>query len=102
MSKKYECFYCGTVEKIKFAEDTYPYDIGHDEKRDRVMVYEGDPLCDEERGCGASAPVKKGEAEKMQRIMDRIHEEIEAGLRDAHGVPYTRDELETIRRQGYV
>ena len=72
MNKKYECFYCGTVEKIKFAEDTYPYDIGHDE----------------ERGCGASAPVKKGKAETMQRIMERIHEEIEAGLRDVDGVPY--------------
>tara|TARA_R100000353_G_scaffold153353_1_gene111928 strand:- start:93 stop:359 length:267 start_codon:yes stop_codon:yes gene_type:complete len=88
MNKQYECFYCGTVEKIKFAEDTYPYDIGHDEERDHVMVYEGDPLCDEERGCGTSAPVKKGKAKLMQWIMDRIHSEIEEGLRDADGVPY--------------
>ena len=102
MNKKYECFYCGTVEKIKFAEGDYPYDIGNDEVRDCVMVYEGDPLCDEERGCGASTPVKKGKAELMQKIMVTIHEEIEAGLRDADGVPYTRGELETIRRQGCV
>mgnify|MGYP003134088957 CR=1 FL=1 len=100
MSEKYKCYYCGTVEKIKFAKGDYPYDVGNNEERDFVMVYEGDPLCDE--GCGALAPVKKGKAETMQRIMERIHEEIEAGLRDADGVPYTRGELETIRRQGYV
>ena len=101
MSEKYECFYCSKVEKIKFAEGDYPYDIGHDEVRDHVMVYEGDPLCGCDK-CSSFAPVKKGKAELMQKIMDRIHEEIEAGLRDADGVPYSRDELETIRRQGYV
>tara|TARA_R100000315_G_C5211984_1_gene126001 strand:- start:52 stop:357 length:306 start_codon:yes stop_codon:yes gene_type:complete len=101
MNKKYECFYCGTVEKIKFAEGSYPYQIGNDEVRDRVMVYEGDPICGCDK-CSSFAPVKKGKAELMQKIMVRIHEEIEAGLRDADGCPYTRGELETIRRQGYV
>ena len=100
MIEKYECFYCGTVEKIKFAKGNYSYDIGNNEERDFVMVYEGDPLCDE--GCGASAPVKKGKAERMQKIMEMIDKEIQFGLRDADGVPYTREELETIRKQGYA
>jgi len=87
MSEKYECFYCGTVEKIKFAEGDYPYQIGNDEVRDCVMVYEGDPVCGCDK-CSSFAPVKKGKAKLMQWIMERIHVEIEAGLRDADGVPY--------------
>ena len=87
MNKEYECFYCGTVEKIKFAEGDYHYQFGNDEECDFVMVYEGDPLCGCDK-CSSFAPVKKGKAETMQRIMERIHEEIEAGLRDADGVPY--------------
>lgn len=84
---KYECFYCGDIEKIKFAADTYPYDIGNDEERDYVMVHKGDPLCDS-GGCGALVPVKEGKAKRMQEIMDRISQEIESGIRDEDGVPH--------------